>query len=305
MKLHQAFELFKIDRESYCTDKTILYYEENVPRFFRFLADHEGADFYTLECDVIKRELVQQYLTSLRDTGIKNTSINTYFRAVKAFLNFCIEEELCPPDVLRKIKLLKSDREPIIPLTYWEVDDIDGLYSEKTESGLRNLCIIHLMLDAGFRCSDVVNLRSGDISFSGNYLTVEGKGKKVRSVLLCPKLKKLLYRYLVYYRAYSEGKDFPVFCKVGSQVPINVNVIKQLFARLKRTTGIDRVHPHLLRHTFATSYIMGGGNMEFLRLMLGHSDYETTKMYLHLAQQSKMLQVEIYKLDPIFFKSVY
>jgi integrase/recombinase XerC/integrase/recombinase XerD len=87
--------------------------------------------------------------------------------------------------------------------------------------------------------------------------------------------------------------------------PINTNVIKQLFARIKKSTGIERVHPHLLRHTFATSYIIGGGNLEFLRIMLGHSDYETTKIYLHLAQQTKMLHNDIYKLDPVFFKSGY
>lgn len=305
MKLHQAYELFKIDRESYCSSKTLIYYDENVPRFFRFLSEHEGIDYYNLESEVVKHELVQLYISYLRNSGIKNTSINTYFRAVKTFLNFCIEEALCDPDVLRKVKFLKSDQEPIIPLTEWEVDEIDGLYNEKTESGLRNLCIIHLMLDAGFRCSDVINLKANNISFSGNYLTVEGKGKKVRSVLLCPKLKKLLYRYLVYYRAYTEGKSYPVFAKVGKSDPITGDVIKQLFARIKKRTGIDRVHPHLLRHTFATSYIMGGGNMEFLRLMLGHADYDVTKRYLHLAQQSKMLQVEIYHLDPIFFKTVY
>ena len=87
--------------------------------------------------------------------------------------------------------------------------------------------------------------------------------------------------------------------------PINSNVIKQLFARIKKSSGLDRIHPHLLRHTFATSYIMGGGNMEFLRMMLGHSDYETTKIYLHLAQEAKMLHNDIYRLDPIFFKSAY
>ena len=96
-----------------------------------------------------------------------------------------------------------------------------------------------------------------------------------------------------------------MFVKVGSNEPITLNVIKQLFARIKKSSEIDRVHPHLLRHTFATSYIVGGGNIEYLRLMLGHSDYATTKMYLHLAQESKMLHSDIYKLDPIFFKSGY
>ena len=127
------------------------------------------------------------------------------------------------------------------------------------------------MLDAGFRCGDVVSLKFSNISFSGNYLTVKGKGSKFRTVLLCPKLKKLLSHYLIKFRAYDPKDDYSVFVKVGSNEPINSNVIKQLFARIKKTSEIDRVHPHLLRHTFATSYIVGGGSMEFLRLMMGQA----------------------------------
>jgi integrase/recombinase XerC/integrase/recombinase XerD len=220
-------------------------------------------------------------------------------------LNYCIDENYCSPDVLRKVKFLKSDQEEIIPLSDWEVDEIDGLFNYRTESGIRNLCIVHLMLDAGFRHSDVVNLMYSNINFNNNYLMIKGKGNKYRSVPLCPKLKKMLSHYIIKFRSYAPGDDFPVFVNVGTQEPITSDCIKQLFVRIKKKTGIDRVHPHLLRHTFATSYIIGGGNIEFLRLMLGHEDYETTKLYLHLAQESKMLNLSIYKLDPVFFKSGY
>lgn len=305
MMLNTAFQLFLVDHESYCTQKTMVYYKENVPKFITFMSDrlHQQPD--QVDCQEVKRDDILSYLSFLRDSSCKNTTVNTYFRAVKVFLNYCIDEGYCDPDVLRKVKFLKSDQEPVIPLTQWEADEVDSLFNEKTESGLRNLCIVHLMLDAGFRCSDVVNLRFSNINFDVNYLTVKGKGDKFRSVLLCPKLKRMLYHYLVKFRSYAPEDDYPVFVQIGTNEPINSNVIKQLFARIKDNTGLNRIHPHLLRHTFATSYILGGGNMEFLRMMLGHSDYETTKIYLHLAQQAKMLHSDIYKLDPVFFKSVY
>ena len=305
MKLMTAYKLFLVDHEAYCSAKTILYYQENVPKFIDYVSASFQVASDQVECDQISRDHVLGYLASLREDGRKNTTINTYFRATKVFLNYCIDEGYCAPDVLRKIKFLKSDQAPVIPLAEWEVDEIDGLFSSKTESGMRNLCIVHLMLDAGFRSSDVVNLRFSNINFSANYITIKGKGDKFRSVILCPKLKRMLYHYLLDYRAYAPEDDYPVFTQVGSMDPINSNVIKQLFARIKKSSGLDRIHPHLLRHTFATSYIMGGGNMEFLRMMLGHSDYETTKIYLHLAQEAKMLHNDIYRLDPIFFKSAY
>ena len=166
------------------------------------------------------------------------------------------------------------------------------------------------MLDAGFRSSDVVNLKVSDVFFDKNCVQVLGKGNKYRSVLLCPQLKKSLYRYLIEYRpfVFSPGNEYynqPFFVQIGASDFINSNVIRQFFQRIKSKSGIDRVHPHLLRHTFATSYILGGGNLEFLRMMMGHSDYETTKLYLHLAQEAQMLGHDIYKLDAIFFKTVY
>lgn len=297
MDILTAYKLFLVDHESYCSASTMEYYKENISKFLNYVSD--------CDCNYITRDLVLGYLGSLRDSGRKNTTVNTYFRAVKVFLSYCIDEGYCSPDVLRKVKFLKSDHAPVIPLSEWEVEKVDGLFSMKNESGMRNLCIIHLMLDAGFRSSDVVNLRFGNINFTSNYLIIKGKGDKYRSVILCPKLKRLLYHYLLRYRAYDPQDDYPVFVQIGTSAPINSNVIKQLFSRIKVNSGLDRIHPHLLRHTFATSYILGGGNMEFLRLMLGHSDYETTKIYLHLAQQSKMLHNDVYRLDPVFFKSAY
>lgn len=189
MNVQMAYNLFLVDRESYCSDKSILYYRENILKFMNFLSDRLGLAPDLIGCDVISRELVLAYLSQLRGTGCKNTSVNTYFRAAKVFLNYCIDEGYSSPDVLRKVKFLKKDNAPVLPLTEWEVDLIDGLFNIKTESGLRNLCIVHLMLDAGFRVGDVISLTFKGINFQLNYLMVKGKGDKFRTVFLCSKLK--------------------------------------------------------------------------------------------------------------------
>lgn len=310
MLLGNAYELFMMDRCCYCSQKTVVYYRENIQRFISYVSGTLELPAAEIDCSVVDRDLVKGYILALRQTNVKNTTVNTYFRAVKAFINYCIDEGYVLPDTLRKVRLLRSDQKPIVPLYSYEVEQLDALFNCKTELGLRNYCIFHLMLDAGFRCSDVVNLQIQDVFFDKNCLQVKGKGNKYRSVLLCPQLKKSLYRYLVLYRSfvYAADRNYdgqPVFVQMGSQEFINTNTIKQLFHRLKMKSGIDRFHPHLCRHTFATSYILGGGNMEFLRIMLGHSDYETTKLYLHIAQEMNMLGADIYKLDPIFFRTVY
>lgn len=67
-------------------------------------------------------------------------------------------------------------------------------------------------------------------------------------------------------------------------------ILLLLTSKIKKRTGIDRLHPHLLRHTFATNYLCDGGDLETLRLILGHSDLQITSMYLHLAQNKQLLQ---------------
>lgn len=90
-----------------------------------------------------------------------------------------------------------------------------------------------------------------------------------------------------------------------SNEPVTADAVKHLFTRLKKESEIKRLHAHLLRHTFATSYLIGGGNLEFLRVFMGHSDYNVTKIYSQLAAESKMLGVDVYRLDSIFFKKGY
>ena len=309
MLLIDAYNLFIMDKQSFCSEKSVHYYCENLGRFFDFLVQRFDCSRDQISCDRIDRKIVLEYFSFLRASGVKNTTVNTYFRAVKTFLNYCIDEGFVVPDCLRKIKFLRSDQKPIIPLSQSEVDDIDRTFNLKCETGLRNYCIVHLMLDCGFRVSDVCNLRVKDVLFDKGIIMVLGKGDKYRSVLLPPRIKKPLYKYLVNYRPYvlhsGQYDEQSFFVQVINIDFINENVVKQYFARLKKSSGIARIYPHLCRHTFATSYIVGGGNIEFLRLMLGHSDYATTKMYLHLANQMLMLKSDVYKLDPVFFKNGY
>lgn len=87
------------------------------------------------------------------------------------------------------------------------------------------------------------------------------------------------------------------------QEPVTENTIKKLFANIKNLPGMERVHAHLLRHTFATSYLYYGGNMEMLRLLMGHSSYTILQNYVHLAAQEELIGSGLYELDEIFLKS--
>ena len=317
ISLDQAYQIFMADRETSCADKTLIYYRENLTGFFTYVSECFNRPVSEISCDEVTRELFRNYICYLRKRPkfqnhpflepsqelLSSTSIRTYARSIKVFANFCKDNEYCD-DFTYKVKLPKDDSGEIIPLYQSEVQQIDKLFNLKTEFGLRNWCIVHLMLDAGLRSSEVINLRFCDLMFDKNIIQVyKSKGSKTRLVILCSRLKVNLMKYCVIHRKYTALSPMSyVFLQMRQQEAINSNVIKQLFARIKKKSGIDRLHPHLCRHTFATSYIKGGGNIEMLRLLLGHTDYKVTRVYLHLAQQSSLLHEDIYQLDPVFFK---
>lgn len=134
MLLVHALHIFLMDRCSYCSGRTVQYYKENINRFLFYLSDSSGAAAEDLNCDVVNREVVQKYMVWLRQQNIKNTSVNTYFRAVKVFLNYCIDEQYVASDSLRKVKMLRSDQSPIIPLYQDEAARIDALFNFRTET---------------------------------------------------------------------------------------------------------------------------------------------------------------------------
>ncbi len=321
MTIAKAYSIFINDKRVSCSNETIIYYSYNIEKFIDYLEERSKRPANEIELNEVDKSIVNEFILNLRslnkysghpfissDRRIKNTSINTYLRAVKIFMCWCFNEEFLQNDIFKTIKLPKQDSDSVIPLYQEEAVQIDSMFNNKTETGLRNLCIVHLMLDAGCRRGEVINLKIKDIMFDKNIIYVYGKGGKYRIIPLCPKLKSMLYRYCVIYRSFISSECIPdqnLFVKIGSQEYINKSTINQLFRRIKNTTGIDRLHPHLLRHTFATSYIMGGGNLEFLRLIMGHSDYNITRRYLHLANQYSMMGASIYKLDAMFFKSAY
>lgn len=303
MNLYSAYLVFINEKELTCSADTIYYYKFNLARFFEHLGNYKE-----LECSNLTLQHVNDYILSLKKTNIKNVSVNTYIRSIKIFVNWMYEQGFLAENFSKKIKFLKSDKDNIIPLFEKEVAAIDSLFQGNSETALRDYCIVHLMLDAGLRLHEVVALRICDVMMDKNILSVYGKGGKFRVVLLCPRLKNMLFKYMTYYRAYvpeHPAQDEPLFVQLTSSSYLTDDSVKQLFARLKKRSGISRVYPHLCRHTFATSFIMGGGNLEYLRMLLGHCDYNITRNYLHLANQYSMMGADIYKLDKAFFKTMY
>lgn len=155
------------------------------------------------------------------------------------------------------------------------------------------------MLDAGLRSNEVCILRVQDVNFNNRCILIRGKGSKERVVPMSRNLRKYLYEYVNIHRNIIDS-DL-LFSGIAGN-PFSESCIKSLFVRLRKRTNIQRLKPHLLRHTFATCFILGGGSVEMLRILLGHSSISTTQIYMHIASVYEF-NVNPYVLDPIFFNS--
>ncbi len=279
------------DRRSYCSSRTIRYYIENLEKFNKWLKQHDIHELQQLDDDVL-----HEYVLNLRMSGVKNTSVCTYYRAVKVFMKWLHDYGYLPEDYTKRVKLPRNDSDLIVPLTQLEVSTCDSLFLTRKENALRDYCIFHLMLDCGLRRSEVINLASNNISGNNTLCICNSKYNKSRIVLVPEFLEQSIKNYVgADERAY-------VFLDRHSRLQITENTFRKMFDTLRKATGIKRLHPHLLRHTFATSYLYHGGNMEMLRLLLGHADYNITRTYLHLATQEQLIQSDIYKIDDIYFR---
>lgn len=261
---------------------TIEYYTLSLGLFLDFV----GADQSVEALDI---HLYKDYVVYLQSSGhLKSTSINTYVRAVKAFYNWLIDEDQIG-DCSRKLKLIKQKREEIIPLSDDELSVLLNCFDTSDLLELRNKCLALLMVDSGLRRAETVRLRCCDVDFSHNSLLVTGKGDKERIVPLGSMTAEALREYDDRVSDRRKKRVDSFFLDRFAD-PLDVNAVDLVFSKLKDVTGIQRLRCHLLRHTFATNYLLDGGDLETLRLILGHSSIAITQLYLHLANNQRMLR---------------
>lgn len=315
--LQEACEQFFLDRETYCRDRTVDNYKNTLRYFREFIEERKGLPAAEIDVCSISSDDLKVYSIYLKNKSkndnhtlvrsdpnvkISDRTRKDYLKDAKAFFNFLVSDGTLEENPADKLKLPKVSAQPIEVLTNDEVSILDDCYRLTTKFGCRNLAIIHCLLDEGMRSGEVQRLKISDLHFDEEYIVIRNsKGGKGRILPMARVVKKYLTRYINEKRP-EVTHDF-VFC-TDTGAPLSQDSIKCLFDRLKKKSGITRIYPHLLRHTFATSFILGGGSVEFLRIYMGHSSIETTQKYLHLANNLRFCK-NVYRLDKCFVKQTY
>jgi integrase/recombinase XerC len=266
LTLGRAVELFLGAKAAEgAATKTLGWYRMILSRLQRSLGDERLVDG-------LDPAQLRAWLLDLRAT-LAPVSVAGYVRTLKAFGNWLAAEELARAPGLRSL------RKPRVPDKLVEPVTDDVMRRLLAAAGVRDRAILLLLLDTGLRVSEAAALRLGDLRADGT-AKVLGKGAKERIVPVGSTARQAIVRYLAKRGAGSEIDAL----FLGRRGPLDARGIQQVVRRLKTRTGVvGRLSPHSLRHTFARSYLVNGGDVFSLQRILGHTTLDMVKRYVALS----------------------
>lgn len=271
MKLNSALNNFLLDQELKGNSlETIEYYSKRIGYFVSFCYNKRIEDLTIEDYNKYALHLIQK-------KKLSSYTIKTSLNAVKIFIRYICEKYL-NSEMYKDIKPYKCDKKTIVVLTNEQIEQILN-YFDESYLGRRNILIVSLMLDAGLRVSEVSNLKIEDFIIERRLIRVFGKGHKER---LVPMTDSIFQYYCQYYYLLSRKEGY-LFEENGQR--LLSNGISQMLRKVKKALHFSKLHPHYLRHTFATLFLLNGGDPLHLQIILGHTTLYMTEQYIHIANE--------------------
>ncbi|MGJ4729704.1 tyrosine recombinase XerC [Luteimonas sp. SDU101] len=221
---------------------------------------------------------VRAFIAAEHRRGLSPKSLQRRLSAVRGFYQWLLRHERIAANPAAGVRAPKAPRK--LPQVL-DADEAKSLVEVPTDAplGLRDRAMLELFYSSGLRLSELCTLRWGDLHLEQGLVNVVGKGGKERIVpvgsFACEALRE--------WRRDSGGRDAsPVFPGRGGK-PISPRAVQMRMRLLAQRQGLfKRVHPHLLRHSFASHVLESSGDLRGVQELLGHADISTTQIYTHL-----------------------
>ncbi|MCX6766688.1 MAG: tyrosine-type recombinase/integrase [Candidatus Moranbacteria bacterium] len=283
----QYLEYLEIEKDR--SQKTIENYDHYLERFFLWAKIKYPADI----TDGLIRSY-RLYLNRMSDEkgkSLKKITQNYHIIAVRNFLKYLAKRDVKALSA-DKIELGKTQRMEVEFLDSDEIDRIFGAVAGLDLKSLRDRAIIELLYSSGLRVSELTNLNRDQVNLKTQEFSVRGKGGKIRVVFISDRAKNALEKYL----DKRPDVDPAVFARIGikrlekkrnaDNLRLTPRSIQRIVKHYALKAGIVKdVHPHTLRHSFATDLIANGADIRSVQEMLGHSSVTTTQIYTHVTNK--------------------
>ena len=280
MDLTQAREEYlnylAVERGS--SPNTLEAYGRDLLRYVDYLA---GAGI--TQPDEVTRLIIEEYVCALGEVGLAPASVERAVSAVKGLHRFMVSEQICEVFPTADLPLpAKPERLPDV-ISREQAQALLDQRFDVTPTGLRDHAILEVLYGCGLRASELCGLDLRNILFDQEVLRVFGKGSKERVVPILGQAASSLQEYLEAGRGALVGRTPTpaVFLNVrGGR--ISRQSVHTIVERYGRLAGIKGLHPHTLRHSFATHLLEGGADLRVVQELLGHSSISTTQLYTHV-----------------------
>lgn len=290
-----AVYLRTLQGERNLSSYTIRNYKTDLSSFFRYLGGDDYWKFHPKDAD---RQALRRYLAHLRDQGMAGGSIVRKVSTVRSFYRFLERRGHIEENPFATVHSPKKERRLPQALTVNQATELVTAPFADNPGGLRDRAILELLYAGGLRISELVAIDLGDADLRDSTVRVLGKGNKERICLMGDPAVRSLQLYLQEGRPgfVKEARERALFLnKVGGR--LSARAVQIMLNRYAKLAGIkQRVHPHLLRHTFATHLLDGGADLRVVQELLGHSSPNTTQIYMHVTEaQQRRVYLEAFK----------
>lgn len=265
------------------SDATSDSYRRDISRFIDYLNENNISDFSSVD-----KQLVFEYIRVLRSGEITRGKISnsTYARnlsSLRSFYKYLCEKHIVDNNPFLQFKKVHVEKHLPDVLTLDQIERVFDSFDLDNPLEVRNRCILETIYACGLRISECCNLRLDHVDQSNLIITVIGKGNKERMVPFYPRLSELIDLYVKMYRNVYADEEFEYLFVSNRHGKISPRSVQLLLEDVKVKTGIPiDMHPHMLRHSFATHLLDNGADLRTVQELLGHENLSTTQLYTHL-----------------------
>lgn len=269
--------MLKVERNF--SDHTLKAYHDDLAQFNQFL-EQELLNLRTFEY-----KDARNYLSYLYSNNLKRTTVSRKISTLRTFYEFWMTQDTSVNNPF--IQLVHPKKEQYLPQFFYE-EEMEALFntvSNDAKKGLRDRVVIELLYATGIRVSELVNIKVMDLDMNLPGVKVLGKGNKERFVPFGEFCRQSIEQYLEKFKP-LKSKSHPYLIVNMKGDPISERGVRYLLNDVvERTAGVTEIHPHKLRHTFATHLLNQGADLRTVQSLLGHVNLSTTGKYTHVSNQ--------------------
>ncbi len=260
------------------SENTVSSYEDDLNQFWEFMCDGLGIK----ELELVSRNHIREFVSVLLRTGFSKRSVERKLSCLRTFFKYLKRLGIIEKNPMLGIRNPKRDQYLPDVLPEKKLNEFLDSWRPETLNDFRDKAIIELMYSCGLRASEVVELKWESLREKERELKVLGKGRKERIVPVGEKALQALNSYKeALLKEKGNLKDYIFVNKFGNKLTRRAlwDIINKRFETLARLYG---VHPHALRHSFATHLLNHGADLRAIQELLGHKSLSTTSVYTNL-----------------------